>query len=72
VTWIIGSERYTFGSSLHIVWPIVVALDVSRETDTGFKLALKDVALVEEEHKVDSGQQPVLAKSLPQEHRVLL
>jgi hypothetical protein len=33
---------------------------------------LKDVALVEEEHEVDIGQQLILAKSLPEEHRILL
>jgi hypothetical protein len=33
---------------------------------------LEDIAFVEEEHKVDLGQQLVLAKSLPQQHRILL
>ena len=49
------SEGHTFGSSIHIVWPIIIALDVSRETNTGLELALKDVALVKKEYEVDLG-----------------
>jgi hypothetical protein len=47
------SERRTFGCGLYIVRPIVIALDVSCETNACLELALKDVALVEEQYEID-------------------
>jgi hypothetical protein len=63
---LIRSEGRTLGSCIHIIWPVVITLDISRETNARLELALEDIAFVEEQHKVDLGQQLVLAKSLPQ------
>lgn len=52
----IGRERRTFGCGFYIVLPVVIALDVSCETNARLELALKDVALVEEQHEIDLSQ----------------
>ena len=64
-------EALTPTNSIKAILPLSIAAHISPQLHARAELALQDIALVEEEHEVDGGEELVRAEGFPEEDRVL-